>query len=288
MATYFESERHEPAGILPAAFGCLFGLLGIFFIGIVFVPLAALCGVIGFVRGISSGSATAIGLSLLAGVLCFFGFLTSPSLWLVLGVSGLAALLSSHPVPTTTQTSSSPTPPVYYHQAAPAFDLALCDGVISRLGRFDNVADKYNSRMDAVKDRYRTITNKMNDYYLKEQALAGNSRAAVARGQLSVTINQGIIASEQYHMQVQNAEDQLKNDLRPLMHDASASLRECAAVSTSGPLQWQIACGNLRKAIGDATQKEKSLAVGFAALETFYTREHQSQAALVSQSEKLE
>src|SRR5690348_15331318 len=110
MATYFESDRREPAGILPAALGCIFGLLGIFFIGIVFVPLAALCGIIGFVRGIGSGSTTAIGLSLLAGVLCVFGFLTSPSLWLFVGLSGLAALLSSHHVAAPAMQASNPQP----------------------------------------------------------------------------------------------------------------------------------------------------------------------------------
>ena len=66
--------------------GCLFGILGIFTIGIVFVPLAFLCGLVGFISGTTQGS---ISIIFVAGI-CFFlgvmGFVHSPSLWLLTGV----------------------------------------------------------------------------------------------------------------------------------------------------------------------------------------------------------
>lgn len=69
------------AGLTAGIFGCVFGILGVFTIGIVFVPLAALCSIVGFLRGISAGSASGIGMSLLAAALTVWGFLFSPTLW---------------------------------------------------------------------------------------------------------------------------------------------------------------------------------------------------------------
>ncbi len=79
--------RHSGSpGILAGLLGCGLGILGIFTLGIVFVPLAALCSVIGFVRGITGRSGAGIGVSILGGVLTIAGFVLSPSLWLLLAV----------------------------------------------------------------------------------------------------------------------------------------------------------------------------------------------------------
>jgi hypothetical protein len=78
-------------GALAGILGCIFGVIGVFALGFVFVPLAAACAVVGLIRGISGNSAAGIGTSLLAGVLSVFGFFTSPSLWL-LAASLLVAL----------------------------------------------------------------------------------------------------------------------------------------------------------------------------------------------------
>lgn len=70
-------------GVLAGLLGCVFGVLGILTWGIFFVPLAALCAIVGLLRGIVGGSAAGIGTSLLAGILAAIGFATSPSLWLL-------------------------------------------------------------------------------------------------------------------------------------------------------------------------------------------------------------
>ncbi len=76
--------RHRgSAGLVSGVFGCIFGLLGIFTFGIVFVPLAAVCSVIGVIRGTFGRSASGIGVSVLAALLTIWGFLFSPSLWLI-------------------------------------------------------------------------------------------------------------------------------------------------------------------------------------------------------------
>jgi hypothetical protein len=69
-------------GVVAGILGCLFGILGILTIGIIFVPLAALCSLIGLIRGISGPSLAGIATSLLGAVLTIFGFISSPTLWL--------------------------------------------------------------------------------------------------------------------------------------------------------------------------------------------------------------
>jgi hypothetical protein len=64
-----------------AIFGCIFGILGIFTIGFVFVPLAALCALLGFFGGIAKKSASTAFLAIVAGILAGVGWTTSPSLW---------------------------------------------------------------------------------------------------------------------------------------------------------------------------------------------------------------
>ena len=65
-----------------AVFGCLFGILGIFTLGIVFVPLAALCAVFGLCNALLNQKTATGLLSVMAGILAVAGFVLSPSLWL--------------------------------------------------------------------------------------------------------------------------------------------------------------------------------------------------------------
>ncbi len=63
-----------------------FGLLGIFTIGFIFVPLALICSVIAIFLG--QGTWGFIGLLLVVG-----GFLTSPKLWLFVGISAVSFMV---------------------------------------------------------------------------------------------------------------------------------------------------------------------------------------------------
>jgi hypothetical protein len=66
-----------------AIFGCIFGILGIFTIGFVFVPLAAMCALFGLLSGIAKRQFSTGVLSILGGVLACVGWAMSPSLWLL-------------------------------------------------------------------------------------------------------------------------------------------------------------------------------------------------------------
>jgi hypothetical protein len=71
---------------------CVFALLSIFTLGIVFVPLAALCCVVGLLLAMLGRSGSGFAISLVGGVLTATGFALSPSLWLLTG--GLLLVVS--------------------------------------------------------------------------------------------------------------------------------------------------------------------------------------------------
>jgi len=91
--------RHSAnQGVVAGIIACLLAVLGIFFSGLIFVPLAAICSMLALIRGIVGKSAAGIGCAILAGVLSVWGFVVSPSLWVLAGAGLLAAHAPSHPV----------------------------------------------------------------------------------------------------------------------------------------------------------------------------------------------
>jgi hypothetical protein len=121
-------------GIVAGILGCLFAVLGIFTIGIIFVPIAALCSLIGLIRGISGPSLAGIATSLLGAVLTIFGFISSPTLWLF--AAGLFVASQSNnsatsqpEMPVVEKTTSEPQSP-----SLPNFDIASNANSLPRSG----------------------------------------------------------------------------------------------------------------------------------------------------------
>jgi hypothetical protein len=80
------------AGTLAGIFACIFGILGILFLGIIFVPLGFIVAIIGTIGAVRSRDPASIGINLLGWVLVIIGFFTSPLLLIaILGLIGLAA-----------------------------------------------------------------------------------------------------------------------------------------------------------------------------------------------------
>lgn len=73
-------------GVVAGLLGCGLAVIGIFTIGFVFVPLAAICSMVGVVRGVIGRNGGGIGVSLLGLALTVAGFVLSPSLWLLFAV----------------------------------------------------------------------------------------------------------------------------------------------------------------------------------------------------------
>jgi hypothetical protein len=95
-------------GVLAGLLGCIFGILGIFTSGLIFVPLAAICAIFGLFRGLAGSSIGGIGCALIAGALTVWGFVVSPSLWMLTS----AFILAQHvPTPTMAARNDAPLTP---------------------------------------------------------------------------------------------------------------------------------------------------------------------------------
>jgi hypothetical protein len=114
QVVYVYKRRPSNAGVIPGVFGCVFALLGIFTIAIVFLPLAVFCNAIGLINAASRLSATGIFVSILGGFLTFIGIMASPTLWALLTIGAIM----DHADRSRQQTNSDT--PAIESQSAPA------------------------------------------------------------------------------------------------------------------------------------------------------------------------
>ena len=76
------------AGKTAGIIACVSAVLGILFLGFIFVPLAVIIAIFGTVTAVKNNNGAGIGINVLAWVLIIVGFVTSPVL---LGMIGLAS-----------------------------------------------------------------------------------------------------------------------------------------------------------------------------------------------------
>lgn len=81
------SVQSRSSGMVAGIIACVLAVLGILFLGIVFVPLAALVAFIGTIVAVKGRNLAGIGVNVLAWVLVLTGFFTSPLLLAAIGFS---------------------------------------------------------------------------------------------------------------------------------------------------------------------------------------------------------
>ena len=101
-------KNPSKAGLVSGIFGCIFAVLAIFTIGIIFLPFAVLFSVVSVSSSLIGLSATGFCVSIASIILTVIGFVTSPSAWLAL--VGLLAMPSAHHASETTIETSIRTP----------------------------------------------------------------------------------------------------------------------------------------------------------------------------------
>ena len=80
-------------GIIPGIIACVLAILGMFTVGIFFIPLAAIVALIGTIVAIINRNIGGMGIALLAWILTIAGLLVSPVLLAVLGLAALIGML---------------------------------------------------------------------------------------------------------------------------------------------------------------------------------------------------
>lgn len=86
-----EAQKSVGTGMVAGIIACVLAVLGILFLGTIFVPLAAITALIGTIIAVKNKNIKGIGVNVLAWVLTLVGLFTSPILLSILGL-GAAGL----------------------------------------------------------------------------------------------------------------------------------------------------------------------------------------------------
>ena len=148
------------------------------------------------------------------------------------------------------------------------------DQLIRRMAQFDAQADVHLGRFPGAEKGYEGITAKVSAYVARERQLAGNTNAAVARGQLSVAANQASIQTDQMHYQGESLQSSLETNVKPMADEATAFEQQCHVVSQNSgkptPAEVQnisAACDRLASAVTPFDRNSLPCLPGLAHLE---------------------
>lgn len=83
-------QKSNP-GMMAGIIACVLAVLGILFLGVIFVPLAVIVALIGTIIAVKNKNMKSLGVNILAWVLIIIGFITSPVLLMMIGIGGAAA-----------------------------------------------------------------------------------------------------------------------------------------------------------------------------------------------------
>lgn len=86
-------STQKGTGVVPGIIACALAVLGILYLGFIFVPLAAVVSIVGTIIAVKNKNAAGIGVNILAWVLTIIGLVTSPVL---LGIIGISASGQGH------------------------------------------------------------------------------------------------------------------------------------------------------------------------------------------------
>jgi hypothetical protein len=78
--------KQRGAGKTAGIIACILAVLGILFLGFVFVPLATLVALFGTITAVKNKNTTGIGINVLAWILIIVGLITSPVLLTMIGI----------------------------------------------------------------------------------------------------------------------------------------------------------------------------------------------------------
>ncbi len=93
MSDVTTKSRSKSAGIIPAVVACVFAILGIFLLGIVFVPLASIFALAATLTSLKNFSLGGICLTIAAWILIVIAFFTSPALMAAIaGIIGASSM----------------------------------------------------------------------------------------------------------------------------------------------------------------------------------------------------
>lgn len=174
-------------------------------------------------------------------------------------------------------------------------EIATLNALITHMGKFEVQADEFLTKSNNIEPRYRVITSRMEEYLRRERALIGDSNS-VARGQIAVSINQGLIASNQLYNELQPLQWSFQNNAVPLKDKVLGAMQMCHRahpITPDNPVPWgsneyNAACLRLIDAGQLFLVRFDSVAERLTHLEQVYQQEHQTQQQIADTSFQIQ
>ncbi len=161
--------------------------------------------------------------------------------------------------------------------------------ILSRMQRFDSEADVHLARFPRVEQRHRALTLKMQEYCERQRQLSCHPDTGAPRGQLSVQINQGSIATEQLHHEALELQSTFVHNVGPITKQITAYALSCRDTRTFPRSEARsTACRQFLNAEPLYQRKYEAVSRGIAQLENTYQQEMETQTRLIWASKKLE
>lgn len=166
------------------------------------------------------------------------------------------------------------------------------DALVARIGRFNGAADTVLAKIPAVEQNFRAITAKMAEYLKRERSLVGMPNAGVARSQISVAMNQGLISTDQLHIRIQPTLWDFQNNAVPLSKQVIEAENACQQGATRTvdpePANRAAACRRFLASSSVFAPKCNALSEQLGQLEAVYRQEHDSQQRMVQEALRIE
>jgi hypothetical protein len=148
-----------------------------------------------------------------------------------------------------------------------------------QMERIESTATENLQKFPAVASHYRDITSKMEEYLARERSLAGDQGAFSARSQLTLTINQGTIATYQLHDQVELVRDDFDGNATPMTKAAQTAKSDCENPNIQTD-ELKTACTRFLQIFPAYSKTYMDMIMGLADLEATYRSEEQKQRDL--------
>lgn len=142
-------------------------------------------------------------------------------------------------------------------------------------------------RLLTAEKAYVDITEKMRGLVHRQRELAGNPRAFVARNQVVVNLNQGLVTSNQTHISVSTAARSMGADVKPVMERLTAAEQSCHRAGALGG-SADVACHALLAAAPEANRNAQAAARAIAQVEATYQRERGQQEELFRTAQRMQ
>ncbi len=148
----------------------------------------------------------------------------------------------------------------------------------NQLTALSQVADGKLPKFASVEEGYRTITGWMSQALARQQSIFGDGQAAVARSQISVSINQAEIQAEQIHRSVETFYRDFSSRAVPLLTATTDAAKHCADPVAPAPA---ARCNDLMKALASFRQRVTAVEGAVAKSEEVWRREKAKQDRII-------